>query len=244
MQKKERATAKTPVLVVQRLDMRFGAFQQQRVGGQVFGVGVGKIRQQAKAEVVAGVGQKANFQRFAELLAVFGRDQHRRHRDQGARVVGNAARVVHARQALGTHQPGQRPIDDGHRQMAGGNHRQHGKRRQGPQGGAGRMRNPHQHGAGGHRQQDDGGGIARQCNSGGKARQLLGQALPDRRARHQFRLALIDQVIAHVTAARVGIGIGVDFGIGIAIGFGLGFGLVGRRRKLNRQRGHLDLGQR
>ncbi|MNL56484.1 hypothetical protein D3C87_1799840 [compost metagenome] len=128
--------------------------------------------------------------------------------------------------------------------MAGGHHRQHGKARQGPQGGAGRLRNPHQHRAGGRRQHDDGGGIARQGDGGGKARQLLGQALPDVCARHQFRLALIDQVIAHVTTARVGIGIGVDFGIGIAIGFGLGFGLVGRRRKLNRQRGHLNLGQR
>ncbi|MNK91975.1 hypothetical protein D3C87_1120930 [compost metagenome] len=155
----ERAASQPPILLVQGLDLRLGALQQQGVGRQMLRRRVREIRQQAEAQVVPGIRQEADLQRFGERVRVIQVDQHRGDGDQAAGIVGDALGVIHARQAVGAHQPCQGPVDGRHGEMAGGQNGQQGETRDGPEAGSRPMGHRQQQRADRARQQDDGARI-------------------------------------------------------------------------------------
>ncbi|MCY1211353.1 hypothetical protein D3C76_1208460 [compost metagenome] len=118
MEQEESVHGRLGVLAVQCFD----AFPRQVLQlGILFldlGTGIQEVAQQGEMQVVVAVGQKADFEAFAELVDVLGAANQGGYYHQGACLGGEALAVIQTWELVRSHAQGNQPVHQADRQPA------------------------------------------------------------------------------------------------------------------------------
>ena len=118
----ERAGRRRPIGIagVQGLDAFHGPRQERVVTLHLFTGRVPKIADEDEGQAGIAIGEEANLHGLEQVIDLVRIRQHRGHGDHGPVLGGNSPRKVEARQDLRANEQGHRPVQQGDRQLAGG----------------------------------------------------------------------------------------------------------------------------
>ena len=223
MQQQERRLAR--IGQIQALDGGPGMVCERCIGFGMLGGGIGKIGQQAKAQLRIAIGQEAHFQRFGQFIDTGEAGQQCRHHHQCRQRGRNPLGKIHPRQRFRHCRQRDNPVHQRQAEMAGCDQGRQRQQRQDP-GLESLLPTDAEQGAGGRQgQRQDRAHIQPQ-------RRLARAALERFQARElrprrllQQRAAIVDQVItdmraAVIATARLGCLIGKCDGLAGDFGFG------------------------
>ena len=164
-------------------------------------------------QVRIAIRQEAHFERLGQVVDALRAVEQRRHHHQRARLAGDAERIVHARQHARHDDQRDHPVDQRHRQLAGGEQQQQRQRQRLPPAQAERLDGGVQRaGRQGQREQQHRAAVGRQRIAAEAALQRIAPRQPHPDRRFQALAARPDQVVADMAETLVAAGSGTGGG--------------------------------
>ena len=208
--KQEEAAA--AVFAGQRLNALDGESFERRVLRQRFRLRIGEIGQQAEMQVRVAIGEEAHFQRLEQVLDLPGASQQGRHHRQRARVRRDSSGIVKPRQRTRCRERHSHAVHQRHGELAGGEQRNQDDEQQPPAA----------HPVGMRVCREAPGEEARGERERSQIKRQRKAAKAHSHAALELRQAFVDEVVAHMRAARVAAGLRQRDSLPRHIGFGEG----------------------